>query len=392
MILYNLPLMMPNDRVSPGWQPDWPALARHIVTQSLKVRPGERVLMLADPVGFPGLVDAVREEIQRASAIELAMMLAWTPGVADVRARAAPNAADRRRRFETERTARGGLFQAADVWILLPHDEFQPGAVSAGETEWILRGWRGRGVHFHWAPDPGTPKESPVHEELYRSYERAVLDLDYEAHHRTQVELASALRGASVRITTPSGTDLTFDLLEDGWYHVNDGDASPAKVATATCARDREEELPCGNVRVIPAPHSVNGLLRIRGEHGAIASGFDFEPYLDDLTFVFRAGRIVEVGAGSQTDQFRREWARLEGDNDRLSELILGTNPLLPTPPEARIPAYWGSGAGVLRFHLGTNVESGGSFESSLSANFFSSDATMTADGAVLFHDGRLHG
>lgn len=388
MILYNLPMAVrPETASDPG--PDWQAMARQIVVATLQVQPRERVVLLADPITYPDLLDAVRVEIQRCGAIELAVILPFSRPVAAIRSKGDPTRSDRRRE-EAERTARAALFQAADVWILLPHDESQPGAVTKGETEWILQSWRGRGVHFHWSPDVGAPPGSPVNEQLYRSYERAILDLDYAAHHQVQAALVDDLRGAVVRITTPAGTDLTFDLLRDGWYHLNDGDASPRKVESASCARDREEELPCGNVRFIPAPQSVEGVLRLRGEHAAISSGFDFAPYLGDLRFVFRGGRVAEVDAGPLTTQFRRAWNHLEGDYDRLSEVILGTNPLLSTPEGANVPAYWGSGAGVIRFHFGSNVESGGSFELSLSANFFATDATMTAGTKTLISSGRL--
>ncbi len=371
-----------------GWVPDWDAMARHIVERSLRIIPGERVVLLQDPLAFPDLVDAVRVAIQRAGGVEVGAMNAWTPSIAEEREGAGYIGNPARR--DEERAARLGLFLGADVFIMLPHDEFERGRVSPGETEWILARWRGRSVHFHWAPDPGSLRHADVHQALYRTYERAVLDLDYEAHRRTQERLIAALRGAHVRITSPAGTDLTFDLAADGWYHMNDGDASPEKAARATCARDREEELPCGNVRVIPTPHSVSGVLRPGDRWGSLAAAIDLDPYLADLALMYRGGRLVEIQAGARTDDLRRCWATLSGDADRFSELIFGTHPGLPTPEGARIPAYWGSGAGVLRYHLGANTESGGSFVSNLSAFLFSTDATLVANGTVLIRDGRL--
>jgi hypothetical protein len=70
--------------------------------------------------------------------------------------------------------------------------------------------------------------------------------------------------------------------------------------------------------------------------------------------------------------------------------VIFGTNPLLPTPPDARVPTYWGSGEGVIRLHLGTNLESGGDFRSSFSSNVFLRDPTVEAGGDTVIRQGRL--
>ena len=98
-------------------------------------------------------------------------------------------------------------------------------------------------------------------------YQRAILELDYAALRDRQRRLVEAIRGRRLRVTTPDGTDLSFWMPRDGWYHCNDGDASREKALGAVCARDREEELPCGAVRSIPAPDSVNGIISLRREH-----------------------------------------------------------------------------------------------------------------------------
>ncbi len=82
---------------------------------------------------------------------------------------------------------------------------------------------------------------------------------------------------------------------------------------------------------------------------------------------------------------------RQTGDKDRLSEIVIGTNPLLPLTIEgAAMPVYWAFGAGGFRLHLGDIVESGGPFESSFSAELWFTDATVTADGAPVISEGRL--
>jgi hypothetical protein len=47
----------------PAYQPDWPAIARHMVEGSLALAPGERVLISHDPNRDPAFSAALRAEI-----------------------------------------------------------------------------------------------------------------------------------------------------------------------------------------------------------------------------------------------------------------------------------------------------------------------------------------
>src|SRR5262245_51542269 len=51
------------------YQPDWSAIAKHMVERSLALAPGERVLISHDPARDPGLVAALRTQIVRAGGI-----------------------------------------------------------------------------------------------------------------------------------------------------------------------------------------------------------------------------------------------------------------------------------------------------------------------------------
>ena len=370
------------------YRPDWDAIAQHLVSRSLRLRPGERVVYSVDPYLHPELVDAVRDAVLEAGAIEQASMLQWTPRLAGRRGvrgvNADPAAARREDRAHLE------LFATADVFIWLPHDIFRPGSVTALHTEWILSRWRGRGLHFHWFPDFGTDPANPLHSAIFRMYERAILELDYSAHAARQRKLVDAIRGKQLHLTTPDGTDLRFKLEAEGWYHLNDGDASHDKSLRATCARDREEELPCGAVRTIPRPDSATGIVSFRRGQTTRGHGCDLGRFTTHLDLVFQNGRITELRAGDKQAEADLLWQAQTGDRDRLSEVVFGTNPLLQALPEAHLPPYWGFGEGVARLHLGDNTESGGSFESSQISELFITDATIDVDGEPLIVDGKL--
>jgi leucyl aminopeptidase (aminopeptidase T) len=370
------------------WRPDWEAIADRIVRRTLRVSRGERVVFMADPLTVPGCFEAVREAVWEVGAIEHATILNWTPRLMALRSPAGtspdPAAAVR------EAYAHSELLAGADIFMWLPTDHFYRASVTRRESEWILGRWSGRGLHCHWFPDPAQPRGHPIHRELERIYERAILQLDYEAHARRQRAVVDAIRGRTLRVTTPDGTELRFRCPTDGWYHLNDGDQSPEKARRAICARDREEELPCGAVRTIPAEDSVEGVVSLRRVPGWNGRGIELAKFGEHLDLVFRGGRITELRGGARQAELDAERAWLHGDWDRLGEIVIGTNPLLETPSGAAIPTYWGFGEGVFRAHLGDNLESSGRFESNLWLNVWLTDATIEANGETIVRDGRL--
>jgi hypothetical protein len=372
-----------------AWTPNWSALAEQIVRRTLQLQVGERVVTLVDPYVHPELLEAVRVAVLQAGGIDHATMLGWTPRLAALRTPRGwhPDEAARQR----EDRAALELFQTADVFIWLPTDWLRRGSFTYGQSEWVLGRWRGRSVHFHWFPELGRPADDPVHERLYRAYERAILELDYAALRSRQERLLAAIRGRTLHVTTPDGTDLTVRLARDGWYYLNDGVASREKAARAVCARDREEELPCGAVRTRPVAESAHGVIRYRGRQAIYSASVDLGRYTDQLDLVFDHGRLTELRAGHGQAEIDKQWQAQTGDKDRLTEIVFGTNPLLPLQVEgSRVPPYWAFGAGGFRFHLGDIVESGGPFESSFAAECWRTDATVEADGDVIIREGKL--
>jgi hypothetical protein len=164
------------------------------------------------------------------------------------------------------------------------------------------------------------------------------------------------------------------------------------RAADARCARDREQELPCGAVRTIPTPASVNGILSLRHVPAWNGVGLDIDRFGSQLDLVFRDGHVVDLHGGPLQAELEQQWAAQTGDRDRLGEIVFGTNPLLETPPGARMPTYWGFGQGKFRIHLGDNVESSGSFSSSLWINLFLTDASVEIEGQSVIHHGQLVG
>ena len=370
---------------------DWQGMAQRIIRDSLKLAPHERVILSANPYCGGAMLDAIRIEIQRADAIELATILHWTPDVALLRGPTGCKTDPESERREDQ--AMRALFAVAEVFIWLQNDWRPKHATQAvGQSEKVLADWPGRSVHFHWFHDPNDPDpDSEANKALDLVYQRAVLGLDYAALRRTMDTLVAGMGGRTVRVTDPAGTDLSFRMSHR--FCLNDGDASREAVADARCARDREEEIPCGALRAIPEPGSVTGVMAFKADPGypVLGYGLDFRPFMaQGMRIYFEDGRIVRLETGSDQAELDRLWAEETGDKDRLGEFVLGCNPLLTEVPGSRFLPYCGFGDGMLRLTIGENLESGGTHVSSLHRWMMFRQATISVDADVLVADGRL--
>jgi len=358
----------------PAYQPDWTAIARHMVERSLALAPGERVLISHDPGRDPGLIAALRAEIRRAGGI-VSGEIAW-PSAAEAKYLAGLGADEKHRRAELENATYRELFARSDVYLWLHASNAED--LVPRQFEHLIADSKVRAIHSHWF-EPEDPAERDA---VRKMYERAITR-DPKSIEATLAPLEAALRDARVRITSPLGTDLSFRIPADAWFHHNTGEATRSKVATARSTRDREEELPAGVLRTTDV-QGANGTLAVKLQGGAP----------DDLiTFTFRDGRIVRVATkGANGAEFSKWYDSLTGDRDRISELVIGTNPdLVPIQPSGFMP-YYGYGAGVIRIALGDNWESGGKLRTGDGNDvwLFVTDGTLTAGKKRIIESGQM--
>jgi len=368
----------PQSPNSPSFPPvDFDGLAKQ-VARTLAPAAGERAVLVFDPGYYPDLAAAIERQFASAG-VEAFLAMAFDPPEIVASTDARPGAPKRQDDFVAWLAP---VFAKADLFLWLP----ARGLYDDTRLEHLVDGSKVRGIHFHWILDwEGRSPEDIAR--LSKLYEKTILETDYAALSREQDRLIGLLRGKTVRLTSPGGSDLRFVVPADAWFHKNDGDMSAARARSARGARDREMELPAGALRFIPDPDSVAGHLVV-AKTGAPGGG------VENLGLEFQRGRVRAIRAEKGEGAFRKQWEAIGGDVDRVGEIVIGTNPLLAAAAGSTELPYFGYGAGAVRVSLGDNWESGGPNRTAGNRNWwlFLGDATLEADGRTIVREGRLLG
>jgi len=188
------------------------------------------------------------------------------------------------------------------------------------------------------------------------------------------------LRSGTVRVTTPEGTDISFEVGERPFCS-QIGDASRERMRHAQTRIDRDIELPAGVLRVAPIETSANGSVFLPVWRPVITEGRDLV-----LRFTQGQARIEGQNAG----KIMQELEAAGGAARMFREFALGFNPALAVIPEAPFIAYYGYGAGVVRLSLGDNEEMGGANRGGGVYWNFIHNATVTIGNHKLVDAGRL--
>ena len=355
--------------------PDPQAAARKIVERMALVR-GERVLLVGVPAMSAPLVPALRQAVRAAGGVDLGAIAEREPRPDDW-------ATDFTRELERRSgDAREEQLRTVDVAVMMPGPAATDPIYAAMQN--VLRGGKGRTVHFHWAGAydvNGTLLPTSV--EFARLYQHALLETNYTALAAKQRAFETALRGKVVRVTTPLGTNLRF-RIGDRPVTRQDGDASAARASRAQNLIDREVELPAGAIRVAPIEDSVEGFIAFPP---TIWGGVRVE----GLEIGLERGQVTAVRARTGRDAVERELGAAGSTARSFREFALGLNPLLaiPTSGPSWIP-YYGYGAGVVRLSLGDNSELGGLVRGGYVRWNFFTDATVTVGSQVWVRNGKL--
>ena len=364
--------------VPPRFTMEWDALAVRLV-ERLDLQPGERFLAVAHPGLFDELIPHLRYEVMKAGGVDL--------GVIDVLAEPVPAHWSENVLREGGQAARDTLaemLEDVDASIMLPGAN--PAHPVYAAIQDVLRAGSGRTIHFHWLqngsafPLPGQPLP-PLHT-IEATYQRALLEADYDALAAHQRRFERAMRTGEVRVTSTAGTDIRF-RIGDRPVNFQDGDASATRAERGVVLIDREIELPAGALRVAPLEESVSGTIAFPPSQwsGKAVTG---------LILTFEAGNVVAISAESGQEAVESEMAGAGPSGRAFREFALGFHPLLTVPEDNPWIPYYGYGAGVVRLSLGDNSELGGDVRGGyVRLNFFT-DTTVTIGGDVWVSDGKL--
>jgi hypothetical protein len=362
----------------PQFTMDWQAIAEQIV-QQLSLEPGEKVLAVTHPGLFEEAIPHFRYAVMKAGGVDL--------GVIGVLERPMPGNWDRDivgGAVPPAREAYRSMLRDVDVSVMFPGA--QPSHPAYGAIQDLLREGRGRTIHFHWLENgsafalPGQPL--PASYLMSATYQRAVLELDYQALAESQRRFEAAMRAGEVRITSPLGTDIRF-RVGDRPVSLQNGNASAERASKAVILIDREIELPCGAIRDAPLEETVEGTIAFP------PSQWNDRP-VNGLKLRFEKGRVVEIHAESGQDHVEAEMSEAGAAGQSFREFAPGFNPELAVPEESPWIPYYGYGAGVVRLSLGDNSELGGTVTGGYVRWNFFTDTTVSVGGEVWVRDGKL--
>jgi hypothetical protein len=341
---------------------DEPALATRLADMT-RPGPGERAIILYDPTYYPGITTRLREELHRRGVFTY-VLVEETPVIIE----SYVDDETRHARQELDAIeALTPLFARADIFYWMPARAY----VDDLRWERLVERTRVRSVHFHWLlPFPGNRTAEQIASESAALEQRA-LEVDLADHARRQERLAAAMRGRTLRITTPAGTHLSVGVRDDQWFHLGNGDASRKRAARARSIRDREIELPVGMFNFVPDASRVEGVL--------VADTIPRAgPDVRGARLVLRRGRVVQAEARQGVESIHRALRDIGPDGEKIATVWFNTHPM-------------SEGYG-LRVELGSNWENGGR-NRAIGARRLAiglPDATVAADGVVIVKDGRI--
>jgi len=316
--------------------------ANIIVTKLLKVRPSERVLLVADTKTDMSMLTALAAESSAAGAEYLITVMPCREKIGAEPQTALPESIRK---------------------IL---DDFQV-VVGLNATS--------------GAPSYDSKVAQLLHTKKIRYMSMVLRSIDnwtggaatanYEEVYSTALRLARVFQGKEIKVTTLAGTDLTASI-EGRRAIVEAGVASEAGQSAAFSD---------GEVSLSTIEGTARGIAIIDGPISYL--GLPREPIKVEV----EKGRVVNISGGREA-AILSEWLVRVENFDNFAEIGIGVN------PEARRNGDWQEekkGLGTAHFALGDNIYYYGKVSSPIHLDMVLYNPTVTIDGNLIAKDGKLH-
>lgn len=260
---------------------------------------------------------------------------------------------------------------------------YEPLIASLGATEaicfWFMHIHDGEFADFR-KPFYARARETGTRVAFGGRMDRSMLEhemaADYGALRELTAQLGARLDGSRrIRVTTPGGTDCTFDVTGREWKRDDGVLDQPGAFGN----------LPAGEVFVAPLATGADGVCVIDRSIALGGEGLVDAP----IQLTFRAGRIVAIEGGRSAETTRATIAEAGAGADVVAELGIGTN------ERARITGSVITDEKVLgtaHVAFGDNASSsyGGDNRATIHVDGVMADATIEADGEIVMVAGEL--
>lgn len=179
--------------------------------------------------------------------------------------------------------------------------------------------------------------------------------------------------GASVRVTTAKGTDLTLDIRgRKGTPHAKTGIVRPGHFH------------PVPDIESPVSPVTAEGRIVCDASIPYLGIGIPDAP----VTLEVRDGRVVSIAGGRAAEIVRASWESLGDPNVyNVAEIGIGMN------PHCRLIGAMLEDEGVAstcHIGVGTSITLGGTVKAKCHYDFIMHDPTITVDARVIMRDGAL--
>jgi len=177
-----------------------------------------------------------------------------------------------------------------------------------------------------------------------------------------------------VRLTSPNGTDLTFELSRRA-IHIDDGIIDERDIEK----KSLDAQLPAGTVLTTIDETSGNG--KVIFDQPLQSMGLN----IPDIEWEFRDGKMTSMKATKNLEPLTKQFESGSGDKDRMSFLQIGLNP----------KAEYGYlmnhiVEGAVQIGIGDNEYIGGKNASSFGMAATIGRATLNIDGKTIIKNGQL--